>query len=185
MAIALTRRSTSTGLDPTSSVIPAKEVVMLSCLRIAAVLSSTLLVSVAGPAQAEAVKIIPPVKGGITPSGSWSVGARAGDFIFVGGMRGVDPATSKLVEGDEARIRQMFINMKQVAEAEGATLQDAVRLTIYVSDVVRYRPLVNKVQEDLWGKGPYPPRTVLEVRKLDQDDIAEVDATFYAPAKKN
>jgi 2-iminobutanoate/2-iminopropanoate deaminase len=60
-----------------------------------------------------------------------------------------------------------------------------VRLTIYVSDVVRYRPLVNKVQEDLWGKGPYPPRTVLEVRKRDQDDIAEVDATFYAPAKKN
>jgi enamine deaminase RidA (YjgF/YER057c/UK114 family) len=74
--------------------------------------------------------------------------------------------------------------MKQVAEAEGATLQDAVRLTIYVSDVVKYRPLVNKVQEDLWGKGPYPPRTVLEVRKLDQDDIAEVDATFYAPVKK-
>jgi enamine deaminase RidA (YjgF/YER057c/UK114 family) len=78
----------------------------------------------------------------------------------------------------------MFINMKQVAEAEGATLQDAVRLTIYVSDVVRLRPVVNKVQEELWGKGPYPPRTVLEVRKLDQDDIAEVDAIFYAPAKK-
>lgn len=79
--------------------------------------------------------------------------------------------------------------MPWVAQAgcrgRGRPLQDAVRLTIYVSDVVRYRPLVNKVQEDLWGKGPYPPRTVLEVRKLDQDDIAEVDATFYAPAKKN
>jgi enamine deaminase RidA (YjgF/YER057c/UK114 family) len=157
---------------------------MFSCLRIAAVLTATLLVSAAAPAQAEGVKIIPPVKGGITPSGSWSVGARAGDFIFVGGMRGVDPATKTLVEGDEARVRQMFINMKQVAEAEGATLQDAVRLTIYVSDVVRLRPVVNKVQEELWGKGPYPPRTVLEVRKLDQDDIAEVDATFYAPQKK-
>lgn len=70
-----------------------------------------------------------------------------------------------------------------VAAAEGATLQDAVRLTIYVSDVTRLRPVVNKVQEDMWGKGPYPPRTVLEVRKLDQDDIAEVDATCYPPGE--
>ena len=156
----------------------------MSCyLRTAAVLGCVVSLSATAPVRAEGVKIIAPVKGGVQPSGSWSVGARAGDFIFVGGMRGVDPATGKLVEGDDARVRQMFVNMKQVAEAEGATLQDAVRLTIYVSDVVRLRPVVNKVQEELWGKGPYPPRTVLEVRKLDQDDIAEVDATFYSPLK--
>lgn len=151
----------------------------------AVALSCSTVVLGAAAARADNVKIMSPVDGGVKPSGSWSVGARAGGFIFVGGMRGVDPATNKLVEGDEARIRQMFINMKQVAEAEGATLQDAVRLTIYVSDVVKYRAMVNKVQQDeaLWGKGPYPPRTVLEVRRLDQDDIAEVDATFYAPKK--
>lgn len=152
--------------------------------NVAAILACSLFVAFAGPVLADGVKIIPPVSGGVKPSGSWSVGARAGDFIFVGGMRGVDPATNKLVDGDEARVRQMFINMKQVAEAEGASLRDAVRLTIYVSDVARLRPVVNKVQEDLWGKGPYPPRTVLEVKRLDQDDIAEVDATFYAPIKK-
>jgi len=150
-----------------------------------ALLSCSMIVGAAA-ARAENVKILSPVEGGVKPSGSWSVGALAGGFIFVGGMRGVDPATGKLVEGDEARIRQMFVNVKQVIEAQGASLKDAVRLTIYVSDVVKYRPLVNQVQQDeaLWGKGPYPPRTVLEVRKLDQDDIAEVDATFYAPQKK-
>ena len=42
----------------------------------------------------------------------------------------------------------------------------------------------NKVQEELWGKGPYPPRTILEVHRLNQDDIFEVEGTFYAPAKK-
>ncbi len=141
-------------------------------------------VFIGSPACADGVKIIPSVDGGVKPTGSWSAGARAGDFVFVGGMRGIDPATNKLVDGEEARIRQMFVNMQQVAAAEGASLRDAVRLTIYVSDVVRLRPVVNKVQEDLWGKGPYPPRTVLEVRKLDQDDIAEVDGTFYAPLKK-
>lgn len=152
--------------------------------RLGVLISALVVVLAAGPVRADGVKIIPPVSGGIKPSGSWSVGARAGDFIFVGGMRGVDPATSKLVEGDEARVRQMFVNMRDVAAAEGAKLQDAVRLTIYVSDVVKLRPLINKVQEEMWAGGPYPPRTVLEVRKLDQDDIAEVDATFYAPLKK-
>ncbi|MEP9377766.1 RidA family protein [Aquabacter sp. CN5-332] len=148
------------------------------------VLGALLLPSYAGAQSPGGVKIISPPPGSVKPSGSWSVGARAGDFVFVGGMRGVDPATGTLVDGEEARIRQMFLNMKAVAEAEGATLQDAVRLTVFVTDVTRHRAIVNKVQAELWGQGPYPPRTVLEVRKLDQDDIAEVDGTFYAPVKK-
>jgi hypothetical protein len=46
----------------------------------------------------------------------------------------------------------------------------------------RYRPIVNKIQAELWGKGPYPPRTIVEVHRLNQDDIVEVEGTFYAPA---
>jgi hypothetical protein len=46
------------------------------------------------------------------------------------------------------------------------------------------RPIVNKVQAELWGQGPYPPRTIVEVRGLAQDDIMEVEGTFYAPVKK-
>lgn len=153
-------------------------------VKLRLVASTFACVLLLGSAHADGVKIIPSVSGGVKPTGSWSAGARAGDFVFVGGMRGIDPATGKLVDGEEARVRQMFVNMQQVAAAEGATLHDAVRLVVYVSDVVRLRPVVNKVQEDLWGKGPYPPRTVLEVRKLDQDDIAEVDGTFYAPVKR-
>jgi len=44
------------------------------------------------------------------------------------------------------------------------------------------RRLVNKVQAELWGGGPYPPRTIVEVVRLNQDDIFEVEGTFYAPA---
>ncbi|MBT3810021.1 MAG: RidA family protein, partial [Rhodospirillaceae bacterium] len=58
---------------------------------------------------------------------------------------------------------------------------DAVRLTVYVTDMDRYRPIVNKVQEEIWAGGPYPPRTILEVSALNQDDIFEVEGTFYAP----
>jgi enamine deaminase RidA (YjgF/YER057c/UK114 family) len=119
----------------------------------------------------------------IRPTGPWALGARAGDFIFVAGMRGIDPATNTLVAGDEARVRQAFRNMMLIVESEGASLRDAVRLVVYVTDMARHRPLVNKVQEELWGEGPYPPRTIVEVRALNQDDIVEVEGTFYAPAR--
>ena len=131
----------------------------------------------------DGVKILSP-KGAIAPTGTWSVGARAGDFVFVAGMRGIDPATNALVTGDEARIRQGFRNMLMVAQSEGAGLAGCVRIVVYVTDMGRLRPLVNKVQGELWGKGPYPPRTIVEVADLNQDDIFEVEGTFFAPVRK-
>jgi 2-iminobutanoate/2-iminopropanoate deaminase len=119
--------------------------------------------------------------GAIKPTGPWSLGVRAGDFVFVAGMRGIDPATNKLVEGDEARIRQAFLNMKTIVEAAGGCLRDAARLVVYVTDMDRYRPLVNKIQEELWGAPPYPPRTIVEVSRLNQEDIVEVEGTFFCP----
>jgi enamine deaminase RidA (YjgF/YER057c/UK114 family) len=124
------------------------------------------------------VRILSP-KGAIAPTGTWNVGARAGDFVFVAGMRGIDPASNTMLEGEEARIRQAFTNMKTVAASEGARLSDCVRLVVYVTDMAALRPLVNKVQEELWAGGPYPPRTILQVSGLNQDDIFEVDGTFY------
>ncbi len=121
--------------------------------------------------------------GGINPTGTWSLGARAGRFIFVAGMRGIDPKTNTLVEGEEARVMRAFLNMKVIAESEGATLRDAVRLVVYVTDMDRYRPVVNHVQAQLWGEGPYPPRSIIEVRRLNQDVIVEIEGTFYAPVE--
>ncbi len=122
--------------------------------------------------------------GGIEPTGPWSLGTRAGDFIYVAGMRGIDPRTNTLIAGEEARIRQGFRNMQVIAESEGASLRDCVRIVVYVTDMSRFRPLVNKVQEELSEEGPYPSRTIVEVRRLNQDDIFEVEGTFYAPAQK-
>jgi len=129
------------------------------------------------------VKVLSP-NGAIAPTGTWSLGARAGDFVFVAGMRGINPANNGLVEGDEARIRQAFMNMKSIAASEGAGLADCVRLTVFVTDMSRLRPLVNKVQDELWAGGPYPPRTIVEVTKLNQDDIFEVEGTFFAPKSR-
>src|SRR3989442_15145444 len=151
-------------------------------------LCAWVMMAVVGSASAQQVSpsgvktLAPP--GAIKPTGTWNLGTRAGDFVFIAGMRGIDPKTNTLVQGDEARIRQAFLNMKLIAESEGASLRDCVRIVVYVTDMFRFRPIVNKVQEELWGKPPYPPRTIVEVHRLNQDDIFEVEGTFYAPAKK-
>lgn len=126
------------------------------------------------------VRILEP-EGLFETTGTWSLGTRAGDFVHVAGMRGIDPETNALVEDPKERIRQGFLNMQAIAESEGATLHDAVRLVVYVTDMYRHRPLVNEVQEELWEGGPYPPRTIIEVDRMNQDDIFEVEGTFYAP----
>jgi enamine deaminase RidA (YjgF/YER057c/UK114 family) len=139
-----------------------------------------------GAANAESpngVRTIDP-PGAIKAEGTWSLGARAGDFVFVAGMQGVDPATNRLVKDPQARIRQAFLNIKTIAESEGASLKDCVRLTIYLSDLPRYAPMVEKAQAELWGGPPYPPRTMIEVKRIYDNDIAEIDSVFYAPEKK-
>ena len=85
------------------------------------------------------VKTLAPV-GAIKPTGTWALGTRAGDFVYVAGMRGIDPKTNALVQGEEARIRQGFLNMQLIAESEGASLRDAVRIVVYVTDMARLRP---------------------------------------------
>ena len=62
------------------------------------------------------VRILSP-DGAIAPTGTWSLGTRAGDFVFVAGMRGIDPKSNTLVDGEEARIRQAFTNMKKIADS--------------------------------------------------------------------
>jgi enamine deaminase RidA (YjgF/YER057c/UK114 family) len=122
--------------------------------------------------------------GAIKAEGTWSLGTRAGDFVFVAGMPGIDPATNTMVRDPAAQVRQAFVNIRLIAQSEGASLQDCVRLTVYVSDLNRFAPLVDKAQAELWGKPPYPPRTLIEVQRLFDDMIVEIDSVFYAPVKR-
>jgi 2-iminobutanoate/2-iminopropanoate deaminase len=129
-----------------------------------------------------AVRYLAP-PGAITPTGPWSPAAldTATSTLYVAGMRGIDPTTNKLVGGEKARIRQAFANMCHIAESQGASLKDCLRLVVYVTDMARHRPIANKIQEELWAGGPYPPRTIVEVRRLNDDDICEVEGTFRVP----
>jgi enamine deaminase RidA (YjgF/YER057c/UK114 family) len=98
-------------------------------------------------------------------------------------MRGIYPANSTLAPTGTPRIRQAYENMAALAEMVGANLEDCVRLVVYTTDMYRYRPICNDIQIELWGDDPntYPPRTIIEVDRLNEDDIVEVEGTFHLP----
>jgi 2-iminobutanoate/2-iminopropanoate deaminase len=159
-----------------------KSFTVTALLAVALATSGAASLAQSTPAVPTAVEHLA-IPGGITATGPWGLATKAGNMLYIAGMRGIDAKTNKMVDGDEARIRQAFMNMKHVAETQGTSLQNAVRLVVYVTDMYRFRPLANKVQEELWGKGPYPPRSIIEVQRLNQDDILEVEGTFYIPPK--
>src|SRR6059036_2363245 len=112
----------------------------LPCVTAIALASSLSFAQAPSP---KGVKTLNPA-GAVKTEGTWSLGARAGDFVFVAGMQGIDPATNTLVPDPAARIRQAFLNIRSIAQSEGASLQDCVRVTVYVSDLHRFAPLVDK-----------------------------------------
>jgi enamine deaminase RidA (YjgF/YER057c/UK114 family) len=116
------------------------------------------------------------------PTGPWSIVADAGSLVFLAGLRGIDPATNRLVEDPQERVRQIFSNLRLAAASVGLGLDSVTRLTVFVTDMKAHRPLVNAVQQEVWGNGPYPPRTIVQISALNQEDIVEVEATLYRGA---
>ena len=106
--------------------------------------------------------------------GTYSQAVGAGGAIWVSGQIPLDPETMTLVEGDiEAEVRQVFRNLAAVAEAADATLDDAVRLTVYLTDLGDFA-VVNDVMAEVL-RPPYPSRATVEVAGLPKGARVEVD----------
>ena len=110
---------------------------------------------------------------------------RVGPQVFVSGTTSADDKGHVVGDTVYAQTREIYRKMEKAMKPAGAGLGDIVRLVVYVTDMLRLRSVVNTVQEELWGEGPYPPRTIVEVRRLNQDDIVEVEGTFYAPIDRS
>lgn len=107
--------------------------------------------------------------------GTYSQAVAAGGTIWLSGQIPLDPVSMKLVEGDiEAEVRQVFRNLAAVAEAAGATLDDAVRLTVYLTDLGDFAA-VNQVMQEVLNP-PYPARATVQVAALPKGARVEVDA---------
>lgn len=106
--------------------------------------------------------------------GPYSQAIRAGDTVYLSGQIPLDPKTMELVKGDmRAQIRRVFDNLAAVAKASGGSLDDAVRLTVYLTDLAHF-PLVNEIMAEYCNE-PYPARAAIGVAQLPRGAAVEVD----------
>ena len=107
--------------------------------------------------------------------GPYSQATRAGNTVFCSGQIPLDPVTGNLVEGGiTAQARQAFSNLKAVVEAAGGSMDDIVRVGLYLTDLAEFGE-VNAVMADYFSQ-PYPARSTIEVSGLPRGAQFEVDA---------
>lgn len=107
--------------------------------------------------------------------GTYSQAIKVGQFVFMSGQVPLVPKTMEVVEGDfAARARQVFDNLKAVAEEAGGSLNDAVKITIFLTDLGNFAT-VNEVMAEYCDK-PYPARAAVQVSALPKGVDIEADA---------
>ena len=107
--------------------------------------------------------------------GTYSQAIQSGNLVFMSGQIPLVPATMEIVEGDfEARATQVFENLKAVAEAAGGTLDQIVKVSIFLTDLNDFAT-VNAVMESFFNK-PYPARAAVGVASLPKGVDVEAEA---------
>lgn len=112
--------------------------------------------------------------------GTYSQAVKVGNFVFLSGQIPLVPETMETVAGDfTTRARQVFENLKAVAEEAGGSLNDAVKLTIFLTDLGNFAA-VNEVMAEYCDE-PYPARAAVQVSALPKGVDVEADAILALP----
>ena len=102
----------------------------------------------------------------------------AGDTVYLSGQIGLDPASMQLAEGIDAQTHRVFRNLAAVADAAGLTLDHAVRMTVYLTDLAHFAR-VNEIMAQ-YVREPFPARAAVGVAGLPRGALVEVDAILHA-----
>jgi reactive intermediate/imine deaminase len=114
----------------------------------------------------------------------FSEAVRAGDFLYLSGQIGEDPASAKLPAGGiEPESRQVLTNVKRVLEANGASLSDVVKCTVFLADIAEW-PAFNTIYREFFRK-PFPARSALAASGLAMNARVELECIAYVPQKKS
>lgn len=109
--------------------------------------------------------------------GTYSQGIRAGNAIYLSGQLPLDPATGQLLTGDmHEQVRQVFRNLAAVASAAGTTLDSAVKVNVFLTDLSHFA-VVNTVMAEFFTV-PYPARAAIGVASLPRGAAVEADAVL-------
>lgn len=111
----------------------------------------------------------------------FSDAVRAGDFLFLSGAIGGDPATGKLPGAIEPEARLALQHVQKVLEDNGATLGDVVKCTVFLADIAEW-PTFNKVYAEFFKK-PFPARSALGASGLAMNARVELECIAYVPQK--
>lgn len=109
------------------------------------------------------------------PIGPYSQAIEANSLIFTAGQLPIDPASGQLVQGDiKEQVRQVLINLRAIFEAEGLSLNDVVKTTVYLKDINEFAAM-NDVYSEFFNESK-PARTTVEVSRLPRDVKVEIEA---------
>jgi 2-iminobutanoate/2-iminopropanoate deaminase len=114
--------------------------------------------------------------------GPYSQAVRAGEFLFLSGQIPLDAVSGHMVDGDvAAETHQVMRNLAAVLTAAGASLDDVVRTTIFLTDLTDFAT-VNTVYGGYFSN-PAPARATVQVARLPRDARVEIDAIAFLPAR--
>ncbi len=112
--------------------------------------------------------------------GTYSQAVKLDGLVFLSGQIPLDPASMEIVEGGiEAQITRVFENLSAVCEAAGGSLNDIVKLSIFLTDLGNF-PQVNTIMGQFFSE-PYPARAAVEVSALPKGVDVEMDAILAIP----
>lgn len=109
------------------------------------------------------------------PIGPFSQAIQAGNMIYISGQIPTDLKTGELVKGNFLdQFKRAVNNLSEIAKASGGSLDNIVKLTIYVTDLGNFSA-INEVMKEYFHK-PYPARSVIEIKSLPKNAPVEIEA---------
>ena len=109
--------------------------------------------------------------------GAYSQAVKVGNTVYLSGQIPLDAATMTLIEGPmDAQIRRVFDNLSAVAGAAGGSLNDIVKLNVFLTDLSHFA-LVNEIMAGYFND-PFPARAVIGVASLPRGASVEIDAVM-------
>ena len=110
--------------------------------------------------------------------GPYSQAIKAGGFIFTSGQIALKPDGEFVAGGVEAQARQVLQNLAAILKEAGATLQDAVKTTIFLADMGDFAA-VNEIYAAAFGEHK-PARSTVQVAKLPKGALVEIEVIALA-----
>ena len=111
--------------------------------------------------------------------GTYSQAVRAGNTVYLSGQIPLNPATMQLVEGFDDQVRRVFDNLKAVCEAAGGSLNDLVKVNVYLLDLAHFAK-VNEIMASYISQ-PYPARAAVGVASLPRGAQVEIEGVMVLP----